>query len=129
MKSTITAKQRRIVKAKIKGLKNTEIGKIEYANANPTSQRQLVSRELKKRPVAQYYEQTKTIALKEANITWKRVTEAISKGLDDDNKYLQAAKQAAELLESKSIGDKEEYKELPSNISEIQLVRLLKNKD
>jgi hypothetical protein len=131
-KNIPSIKQRRIVHGKIKGLKNTEIGKQEYPKDKPISQRQLVSRELKKPAVAQYLEQSKLIALKESNITWRRVTDAISRGLDDDNKYLSAAKQASDLLDMPRDTKDEELnqalKSLPSNVDEIRLIQLMKSK-
>lgn len=131
MKSTISKKQREIAKMKAKGLKNTEIGKVVYPNATPLSQRQLVSRELKKPNVAQYQEQIKEIAIKDSNITWKRITDAISDGLDSNriSDKLSAAKQARELLETKQKVEevKEQITHLP-NVDEIQLIRLMRGK-
>lgn len=140
----ITAKQRRIVKAKIKGKKNPEIGAVEYPNANTTSQRQLVARELKKGSVAQYLEQSKLQALKEHNITWSRIIKPISDGLkathkiydkegntiveeQDLNTQMRASKQASELLRVKDELDPDDISKLklPSNVDEIQLVRIL----
>lgn len=130
IKSTLSAKQRRIAELKIKGLKNTEIGAKVYPNAKPKSQRQLVSRELKKEAVAQYYEQSKLIALKENDITWTRVMKAVSDGLGDSSikVRLQAARQASEYLDipNKSVEDNQELVQNLANVSnEIELQRLL----
>lgn len=129
MRSTLLKREREIAKMKAKGLKNTEIGAVVYPNANPTSQRQQVSRVLKKPRVAQYQEQIKSIAIKDSNITWRRITDAISDGLDSDriSDKLSAAKQARELLEVKEVETEQEIKSLP-NVSEIQLIRLMKGK-
>lgn len=125
-----TPKQRRIVKAKIKGYKHDEIAAHEYPKAKPENRRSIISQELHKPHVAQYYEQSKLIALKESNITWKRVTDAISRGLDDDNKYLQAAKQAGDLLnlpkETKDDELKDKLISIAQDADEIQLIRALK---
>lgn len=131
----ISPKQRRIIKAKIKGQKNTEIGKVEYPDANPTSQRQMVSTQLKKPNVAQYYEQSKLMALKEHNITWSRIIRPITdaldfsegKPIDNINVRLKGSKMASEFLESKQMDTeaKEQLLNLP-DVDEIQLIRLMK---
>lgn len=140
MVKNISSKQRRIVKAKIKGVKNKDIGKVEYPNATPDSQAVLVSRELGKDNVAKYYEQSKLQALKEHNITWSRVIKPISDALGavrsdltgdvhvDHNTRLRASKQAVELLQVKGeIPETESLiSKLPDGIDEIQLVRLMK---
>lgn len=137
MKSTIDSRQKRIAELKAKGLKNPEIGARVYPNANPTSQRQLVSRQLKKPHVAQYFEQSKLIALKTHNITWDRVVKPISDGLDWEDKHgnpdiqvrLRASKDARELLDLPTKTEDEELKDvlgkLPSNLSELELQRLV----
>jgi isopropylmalate/homocitrate/citramalate synthase len=138
----ISPKQRRIVKAKIKGKSNKEIAQVEYPNATPDSQTVLVSRELNKPNVAQYYEQSKMIALKEHNITWSRVIKPISEALEatkqnnftgevtiDHNTRLSASKAARELLEVKQVSPEDKLPlmdKLPDGIDEIQLVRLMK---
>lgn len=78
----ITPKQRRIVKEKIKGKTNKEIGQIVYPGAKPESARVQVSGQLNKSHVAKYYEQSKLQALKEHNITWSRIIKPISEALD-----------------------------------------------
>lgn len=126
----ISKKQERIARLKAEGLKNIEIAKQEYPRAKPESQAVLVSRELKKPNVAQYVEQMKEIAIKESNITWKRITDAISEGLESERitERLSAAKQARELLEEQKHREEVKQVNLPSNMDEIQLIRLLKNK-
>jgi hypothetical protein len=139
----ISPKQRRIVKAKIKGKSNKEIARDEYPTATERSQEVLVSRELNKTAVAQYYEQSKLQALKEHNITWSRIIKPISDGLNatkqnnftgeittDHNTRLSAAKQAMSLLEVKQMDNdtKEQLLNLPNNVDEIQLIKLIKNK-
>lgn len=137
MVKTISAKQKRIVKAKIQGKKNREIAQVEYPDATQESQDVIMSRELNKPAVKQYLEQTKLQALKEHNITWSRIIKPISDGLEATTERrrpnyqvrLAAAKQARELLELKYNEEiPPEFKSLPSNVDEIQLVRLLKNK-
>jgi hypothetical protein len=147
MVKNISPKQRRIVKAKIKGVKNKDIGKVEYPNATPDSQAVLVSRELQKGHVAQYLEQSKLQALKEHNITWSRIIKPISDGLKathkiydkegktiveepDLNTQMRASKQASELLRVKEEIDpvSPDGLKLPDDIDEIQLIKLIKNK-
>jgi hypothetical protein len=140
MKSTNslpTKKQRRIVKLKIKGKSNKDIGDIEYPNANDVSKRQLVSRELHKSHVAQYHEQSKLIALKENNITWNRIIKPINDALDADKQdgsidhttRLSASRQAKDLLE-KGISEeaKEQLLEIGNNATELEIIRLIKNR-
>lgn len=128
-------KQRRIIKSKVEGKTNRAIGKVEYPNAKQGSQDVMVSRELKKPEVALFYEQTKLIALKEHNISWTRVMQAVSDGLDSEkiDVRLRAAKQASDYLDipNKSVEDnKELLNNLPSNVSELEVQRLLfKTKD
>lgn len=145
----ISTKQKRIVKSKIKGLSNKDIGAKEYPEATPESQAVLVSREVNKPHVAQYLEQSKMIALKEHNITWSRIIKPISDALEagvkrietneetgeltehetiDHNTRLRASKQAQELLQVKQMDEevKEQLQNLPSNVDEIQLIRLMK---
>jgi hypothetical protein len=145
MVKNISPKQRRIVKAKIKGVKNKDIGKVEYPNATPDSQAVLVSRELQKGHVAQYLEQSKLQALKEHDITWSRIIKPISDGLKathkiydkegkvlvsepDLNTQMRASKQASELLRVKEEIDpvNPDGLKLPDDIDEIQLIRLMK---
>jgi hypothetical protein len=147
MVKNISPKQRRIVKAKIKGVKNKDIGKVEYPNATPDSQAVLVSRELQKGHVAQYLEQSKLQALKEHKITWSRIIKPISDGLKathkiydkegnvlvsepDLNTQMRASKQASELLRVKEEIDpvSSDGLKLPDDIDEIQLIKLIKNK-
>jgi hypothetical protein len=147
MVKNISPKQRRIVKAKIKGVKNKDIGKVEYPNATPDSQAVLVSRELQKGHVAQYLEQSKLQALKEHDITWSRIIKPISDGLKathkiydkegnivveepDLNTQMRASKQASELLRVKEEIDpvNSDGLKLPDDIDEIQLIKLIKNK-
>lgn len=78
----LSDKQKRIAELKSQGLKNPQVGAEVYPNANPTSQRQLVSRELKKPHVAQYYEQGKIQALKSNNINWDRIIKPINDALE-----------------------------------------------
>lgn len=147
MVKNISPRQRRIVKAKTKGASNKDIGAQEYPNATPASQQVLVSRQLKKPNVAQYYEQSKLQALKEHNITWSRIIKPISDGLSastkiydnqgilmaedpDLNTQMRASKQAADLLRIKDEVDPDAapLNTLPAGIDEIQLVRLLRGK-
>lgn len=138
--TSVSKKQKRIVTKHIKGDSNVEIGKEEYPKATTKSQRQIVYQELNKPAVRQYMEQAKLQAMKEHNIGWHRVMKVIDKGLDatktdnsgapidDMGTQLRAAKQASDYLEMpKDI--KEEAQELignlPSNVDEIQLVRIL----
>jgi len=131
----ISRKQQQIVKAKIKGHKNKDIGAVQYPNAKPESQAVLVSRELKKTHVAKYYEQSKLQALKEHNITWSRIIKPVSEALEaikpngdiDHNTRLSASKQATSLLELKHIDEeaKEQLKNLPEDINELEIQRLL----
>jgi hypothetical protein len=113
----LSPKQKRIVKRKIEGLQNKDIGKLEYPTATPASQAVLVSRELKKPNVAQYYEQGKLKALQDNMITWNRIIKPVSDALDatmlaqvegdyydtgipNHTTRLSASKRAQELLES-----------------------------
>lgn len=137
MVKVLSNKQKRIVRAKIKGKTNREIAKVEYPNAAPDSQDVIVSRELSKPAVKQYLEQTKLQALKEHNITWSRIIAPISAALHATDRTgkpnhmirLSAAKQARELLELKHSEElPPELANLPRDVDEIQLVRLLKNK-
>lgn len=147
MSTKINPKARRIIKAKIKGTSNKDIGALEYPNATPRSQEVLVSRELTKPNVAQYYEQSKLQALKEHNITWSRIIQPISDGLSATNKIydkqgnilveendlntrMRASKQASELLRIKDEVDPDAapLNSLPAGIDEVQLIRLLKNR-
>lgn len=133
----LSRKQQQIVKAKVKGHKNKDIAKIHYPKANPQSQASIISSELRKPNVAQYYEQSKLQALKEHNITWSRVIKPISDGLTalnskeeiDHNTRLRASKQAVELLHIKEVDQdtREQLLNLP-NVDEIQLIRLMQNK-
>ena len=137
-----TQKQRRIVRAKINGKKQREIGDIEYPNAKLPSKDVIISRELKKPHVAKYLEQSKLIALKESNITWKRVTDVISDSLDaekqnnftgeitpDYSTRLSAAKQARDLLdlpkETKDEELKEKLLDISENADEVQLLKII----
>lgn len=135
--SHISKKQRRIVSKHIEGETNANIGKIEYPNAKPKSQRQIVYQELNKPQVRQYLEQSKLLAMKQYNIGWERVMKVIDKGLeaskydgsDDMPTQLRAAKQASDYLElPKDITEevKEQLQSLPSNVDEIALITLMK---
>lgn len=147
MSKLITPKTKRIIKAKIKGASNKDIGAVEYPNATPRSQEVMVSRELKKPNVAQYYEQSKLQALKEHNITWSRIIKPISDGLaaqtniydkqgilmatePDLNTQMRASKQAADLLRIKDEVDPDAapLNNLPADFDEVQLIRMLKSK-
>lgn len=137
----LSRKDKQIANAHVKGVKNKDIGKIHYPNANPNSQAVLVSSTLKKPHVAQYVEQSKTIALKELGVTWKRIAQTFVDALDANkqNQFtgeinpdhairMQAGKNLANLMEDKN---KEEVNEVIGNIpnvDEVQLIRLLKNK-
>lgn len=65
----LSPKQRRIINAKLKGKKNKEIAPIEYPNAKEHSGEVLISRELKKPHVAQYYDKELSVLLAEHNVT------------------------------------------------------------
>jgi hypothetical protein len=137
----VSKKQKRIVKKHVEGNSNVEIGKAEYPNATPKSQRQIVYQELNKPAVRQYLEQSKLQAMKDHNIGWDRVMNVIDKGLDakktdhysgqdkdDITTQLRAAKQASDYLELPK-DTVEETKEMLSklpDVDEIQLVRLMK---
>jgi hypothetical protein len=134
-----TEKQRRIVKAKIAGKKNRDIAKVEYPNATQESQDVIISRELTKPEVAKYYEESKLIALKNAGIDWQWIVDRVSAAgnaikqsntgevTPDHSVRLSAVKHARDMLEAKNITEetKELIRDLPSNIDEIQLVRIL----
>lgn len=141
----ISPKQRRIIKAKIKGTKLKDIGNMEYPNATERSKEVLVSRELNKPHVAQYLEQSKLLALKEHNITWSRIIKPISEALDatkvvilgkgeeafadvqpDHTTRLSATKQARELLEKPPTKDiKEELTKLANGSTELEIVQAI----
>ena len=145
-----SAKQRRIAQLKIQGKKNRDIGEVEYPKAQlgrdgkTYSADVIVSRELKKPAVAQYLEQMKLQALKEHNVTWSRIIKPISDALEagkrnesgeitpDHPTRLRAAKQGAELLQDKSL-ERDEVKEklldISEDMDEIQMIRLMKNKN
>jgi hypothetical protein len=136
--NNISRKAKQIANAKIKGHKNKDIGKIQYPNASPASQAVLVSTTLNKPEVVQYMEQSKLIALKEANITWARIIAPINDALtatkasgDTDHTIrLAASKQARELMQDKNMSEetKQQVASLPGDIDEIQLIKLIKNK-
>lgn len=138
----ISPKQKRIAKAKLKGIKNKDIGKIEYPEATPESQAVLVSRTLNKQAVVQYIEQGKLIALKKHNVTWDRIVKPISEALDatkivtshtepdyeivDHTTRLSASKQARELIEKTTSEEiKEQLKDLAEGSSEMEIVQAI----
>lgn len=141
MSATLKAKDRRIVKAKIQGKTDQEIGKAEYPNQKPESARVSVTRRLSKPDVAQYLEQSKLVALKEHNITWSRVVKPISDALEavksdltgdvhvDHNTRLRASKQASELLNLPNKTQDSELNQalqnLPQNVDEVELQRMI----
>lgn len=135
MVNRVSSKDKRIVKARIKGKKLKEIAAKEYPNAKENSGMVLVSRQLKKPHVAQYYEQSKLQALKDLNITWRRVIKPISEGLDfeSDDKAeaikirMSASKQARELLQLKDQQEttQQTQQNIPMDIDEIEVQRLL----
>lgn len=136
-----TPKQRRIIKSKIKGASNKDIGAVEYPNATPRSQEVLISRELNKPNVAQLYQESKLIALKNVGIDWQWIIDRINDAghatkqnqftgeVDPDHGLrLRAAKQAQDLLEVKT-KDAETapiFNNLPADVDTVELVRLLK---
>lgn len=65
----ISPKQKRIVKAKIKGAKLKDIGNVEYPNATDRSKEVLVSRELNKPHVAQYLDKELSKTLETNHVT------------------------------------------------------------
>lgn len=137
----ISPKDRRIVKAKIKGKTHDEIAAVEYPNAKPENRRSIISQRLAKPNVAQYQEQVKLQALKEHNITWSRIIKPISDGLDaekqnqftgeitpDLNTRLRASKQAQELLQDKSISNdevKEKLLDIKDGADEVEIQSIL----
>lgn len=135
-KSLLTKTERKIAKAKIKGKKNQEIGAEVYPNASPQSQRQMVYRELKKPQVAQYIEQTKTIALKEAGVTWSKIVQPFvdawqaerPDGTPDHTTRMVASKNLAGLMEKpqpQEPAPTQTIEELASVSDEIEMQRLL----
>lgn len=78
----ISAKDKRIAKAKIEGMKNKEIGAVEFPEATPESQAVLVSRSLNKPHVAQFLDKGKDMAIKESGLTWAKVIEPIKDALN-----------------------------------------------
>ena len=72
--------QRRIVKLKVAGKKQKEIGRIVYPNAKPASQEVLVSKELRKVKLQDALEQ----AYAKHNLTPDRLVKPISDALDAD---------------------------------------------
>jgi hypothetical protein len=117
----ISPKSQRIVELKLAGKTNTEIGAIEYPNATQESQIVLVSRELKKQAVAQYYNdllgQSKAQVISSLGITWKKaiqpfvdalqatktekaVGEVVNTRLPDHSVRMAAGKQLQAILES-----------------------------
>lgn len=135
MKASVDKRDRIIVKEKIKGKSESEIGRIVYPNQTPKSAQVSVTRRLNKPSVAHYYEQSKLQALKELNITWKRIIQPINDGLEFDNGNgvqssnirLKAAKMAIELLQSRDMSDeiKPQNIKLPNEVDEIEMQRLL----
>lgn len=143
-----TQKQRRIIKAKIQGASNKDIGAAEYPQATPQSQAVLISRELKKTNVAQYMEQSKLQALKEHNITWSRIIRPINDALEankvvilgkgedafadvqpDHTTRLSAAKQARDLMEDKRAAptDPAPPMNIPADADAIEILRAWKS--
>lgn len=139
----ISAKDKRIAKAKIEGKKNKEIGAIEFPEATPESQAVLVSRSLKKPHVAQYLDKGKDIAIKESGITWTKVIEPIKDALKA-TKYASVAgdffdtqlpdhaiRLKASDMASKLLGDEPnqtkdyDLENLDKNISEIELSKII----
>jgi hypothetical protein len=143
MVKNISPKQRRIVKAKIKGAKNKDIGAVEYPNATPDSQGVLVSRELNKSNVAKYYEQSKLIALKNSGLDWTWIIDRLQAAGDatkqnnftgeitpDHTVILSSVKQVISLLDSKNVPDevKQQIQTLPDGVDEVHLVKLIKSR-
>lgn len=134
-KSLLTKTERKIAKAKIKGKKNQEIGAEVFPNASPQSQRQMVYRELKKPEMAQYIEQTKTIALKEAGVTWGKIVQPFADallaekpdGTIDHTTRMVASRNLAGLMEKPQPQESAPHtlKELANTSDEIELQRLI----
>lgn len=145
----LSQKQRRIVEAKLEGRKNKEIGKLEYPNATPESQAVLVSRELKKPNVAQYHSKGLSKLLEAGGVTKNQYILNIGQAMQankvaslagdfyeteipDYTVRLQANKQAERFLkfeEQDKELNPELSKALKGDYDEVQLVRLMKNKD
>lgn len=131
-----------ISQLKSKGFKNKDIAPIVYPHLPLESAIVKVSRHITKGKAGQYIEQSKTIALKEHNVTWDRLIKKLEDKLDatksdfhtgalldDHATQLTALKILISLIDTKP--DKNEppplIGDLPPGIDEIQLVRLLKN--
>lgn len=148
MVKNISDKQKRIVEAKIKGLKNKDIAKIEYPQATQGSGEVLVSRQLKKEAVAQYYQQSRDLALQDLNITWRRIISVYEAGLnaskmdqftgeitEDHTTRMSAADKLAKILPKEQESAPPQINEELSkalndpNVSDIQLMRVLKSQN
>lgn len=136
-----TEKQRRIVKSKIQGKKQRDIGKVEYPKASQASQDVLVSRELSKPHVAKYMDKELSVLLEQNNVTKSQYIMNIGQAMqaDKQNQFtgeiipdhamrLSANKQAREFLD---ISDKDSNvypdisKAMTDNVDEIELQRLI----
>lgn len=111
MMVNLSDKSKRIIEAKLNGKKNKDIGKLEFPDATEGSQAVLVSRELKKPHVAQYYDKELNVLLAEHGVTKSQYIMNIGLGMqamkqnqftgeitDDLGMRLQANKQAERFL-------------------------------
>lgn len=137
----LSPKQKRIVEAKAKGLKNKEIAAVEYPEAQPRSGEVLVSRELKKPHVAKYESKVLAKLLDQNNVTHSQYIMNIGLAMqaDKQNQFtgevvpditarLQGNKMAERFLK---FDDSPTPENLPSNLGnldEIQAIKYVFNK-
>lgn len=88
MITQLNAKDRRIVKAKLKGKTDAEIGKVEYPNAKPESARVQVTTRLHKPHVAKYHAKELSHMLKKYGVTESRYLENIGNAMKADKVYI-----------------------------------------
>lgn len=140
----LSQKQKRIAKAKVRGLSNKQIGEAEYPNANPDSQGVIISRELAKPQVAEYIEGGKQKAIEQLGITWVEIlkprldalqavkwNEFTGEIVTDHLTRLKASESLEKIIQDKKVVVTTPILEraLEEGIDEIQLVRLLKKND
>lgn len=80
-KKPLSVRQAKIVKERIAGKNQTEIGTIAFPNATEQSARVLVGRELQKVSVKEAIQQ----AMEKLNLTPERILKPIDDALDDDD--------------------------------------------
>lgn len=78
----LSDKQRRIAEFKKQGMKNKDIAKIEYPNANPNTGAVLVSKQLKKMNVNRQIERGREWALRKHGVTFDLLIGKLVKKLD-----------------------------------------------